>query len=424
MIGNKTLAVGTLFAGDFRLLGLLGEGGMGSVYLVEQLSTGQRRALKILHEQFTADASMRARFEQEARIVARIQSDHIVQIIAAGVDAESGHPWICMELLEGSSLEVRFPVGVPVPRGDLPMLMEQLGHALGAAHEERIVHRDLKPDNIFLTRARMVGVPFLVKLLDFGIAKVILEARPNPTMALGSPYWMAPEQIDGRRPVSPATDVWALGLLTFRFLTGHLYWKALRSGNESPLLVFQEMITGRYTPPTERLRELGLTATLPEGFDGWFLRCLAQDPSRRFPDARAAMEAFRRLGSPLERDTLPSAGVSPPSTQAPPTPPTPPSRPRTLLLRHRQSRSAREVLLEYGEDLSIEGLWLRTRTPLVVGTPVVLDIRIAQDLQIAAGSGTITEATAEGMFVRFSGLSGQLVDELARKLSPGGPPGE
>jgi serine/threonine protein kinase len=104
---------------------------MGSVYLAEQLSTGQRRALKILHEQFTADAAMRARFEQEARIVARIQSDHIVQIIAAGVDAESGHPWICMELLEGSSLEVRFPVGVPVPRGDLPMLMEQLGHALG-----------------------------------------------------------------------------------------------------------------------------------------------------------------------------------------------------------------------------------------------------------------------------------------------------
>jgi serine/threonine protein kinase len=266
----------------------------------------------------------------------------------------------------------------------------------------------------------MVGIPFLVKLLDFGIAKVLREARPNPTMALGSPYWMAPEQIDGRRAVSPATDVWALGLLAFRLLTGQLYWRSLREGTESPLLVFQEMNARRFTPPSERLRELGLSCALPAGFDPWFLRCVHHDPSERFPDARAALDAFRQLPAPEERDTLRSAGASPPTEDAPPSPspPTPPSRPRVLLLRHRRCRDAVEVLREYGDDLSLEGLWVRTSAPLPVGTAVLLDIRMADDLQAAAGSGVVTEVHADGMLLRFSGLSGPLVDAMARQRSP------
>jgi serine/threonine protein kinase len=420
MNGNQTLSVGTVFAGDFRLLGPLGQGGMGSVYLAEQISTGQRRALKILHEQFAADPAMRARFEQEARIVARIPSDHVVQIIASGVDLESGHPWICMELLDGSSLESRFPLGVPVPWRDLRILLDQLGHALSAAHAAGVVHRDLKPDNIFLARPRIVGLPFLVKLLDFGIAKVLQEARPNPTMALGSPYWMAPEQIDGRRAVSPATDVWALGLLVFRLLTGQLYWKALRDGNESPLLVFQELNDRHFVPPSKRLQELGRSCSLPAGFDRWFLGCVCRDPSGRFPDARAALEAFRQLPAPDEHDTLPSAGVLPATQDAPPSPapPTPPSRPRHLLLRHRRCRDAAELLREYGDDLSLEGLWVRTSAPLPVGTAVLIDIRMADEVQAANGSGAVTEVHADGMFVRFSGLSGLLVDAMARRRSP------
>ena len=421
MHGNRTIALGTVFAGDFRLEHLLARGGMGSVYAAEQLSTGQRRALKILHEDIYKDTAMRARFEHEARVVARIQSAHVVQVIGAGVDPESGRPWICMELLEGSTFEDRYPLGVPVPPGDLSLLLSQLGHALAAAHREGIVHRDVKPENVFLARSSLVGLPFLVKLLDFGIAKTITDTKAG-TMAMGSPYWMAPEQIHGQQPVSPATDVWALGLLSFRLATGQLYWRALRRGDENPLLVFHEISSGKLTPPSERLRERGSGVQLPEGFDGWFLRCMEADPRRRYPDAGAALAELLRM-TPGSMPTLPSTPErpgAPPSTRPAPAsrpaaPPTSPSRPRTLLLRHRQSRTAAEVLREYGEDLSIDGLRLRTRSPLPVGTAVMLDIRTADDRTVATGSGAVVEASEESMQVRFSSLGGPLVDELARR---------
>jgi serine/threonine protein kinase len=416
------LPLGAIFASDFRLLQPLGQGGMGAVYVAEQRSTGQLRAIKILRHEFQADLAMRARFEQEARIGARILSAHVAQIIAAGVDSTTGYPWICMELLNGATLEQRYPLGVPVPPGELRVMMEQLGHGLGAAHREGIVHRDLKPENIFLARSPVAGLPFLLKLLDFGIARALSDSRPGTT-ALGSPYWMAPEQIQGNRAATPATDVWALGLLAYRLATGQLYWKALRRGDESPMLVFQELADPARVAPSQRLREQQAPAALPEGFDRWFLRCLALEPSARWADGAEATRAFLEL-QPATLLTLPSVPTlpAPPGpAMAPPQstlPPSSPSRPRALVLRHRSCATAREVLREYGSDLTLEGLWIRTSKPLPAGTMVSLEIRGASELLMASGGGTIGEVNEQGMMLRFSALSGPLVDEMARQSRP------
>nr|MCU0658478.1 hypothetical protein [Polyangiaceae bacterium] len=182
--------------------------------------------------------------------------------------------------------------------------------------------------------------------------------------------------------------------------------------------------------PSQRLREQQAPAALPEGFDRWFLRCLALEPSARWADGAEATRAFLEL-QPATLPTLPSARSSllpsAPTLPAPPLQPPPsqhtrapssPSRPRALVLRHRSCTTAREVLREYGSDLTLEGLWIRTSKPLPAGTVVSLEIRGASELLMASGGGTIGEVNEEGMMLRFSALSGPLVDEMARQSRP------
>src|SRR5215213_4820559 len=122
---------------------------MGSVYVVEQLSTGAERALKLMHATLADDPDMRRRFEIEARVGARIESDHIAQVMGAGVDPASGMPWLVMELLKGEDLHAYSKRRGPLDAGEVLAIFEQLCHALGAAHHANVVHRDLKPDNVF-----------------------------------------------------------------------------------------------------------------------------------------------------------------------------------------------------------------------------------------------------------------------------------
>jgi serine/threonine protein kinase len=159
------LAPGAIFGGDFRVVRPLSEGGMGAVYVVEQLSTGNPRALKLMLPNLVADARSRQRFEQEARVGARIESEHIVQVVAAGVDAQTGLPWLAMELLQGEDLSHRVRRAGPLSLDAVSDLLEQLCHAIGAAHAAGIVHRDLKPENIFLASSRRAGSDTMVKVL-------------------------------------------------------------------------------------------------------------------------------------------------------------------------------------------------------------------------------------------------------------------
>src|SRR5262249_13188109 len=144
----------------------------------------------------------------------------------AGVDAQTGIQWLAMELLEGEDLAAYVRRRGPLPAGEVYDIFAQLCHALGAAHTIPVVHRDLKPANVFLARSHQEGERVLVKVLDFGIAKVVSPVELSTTSTIGTPLWMAPEQsTDGGR-VAPQTDVWALGLIAFYLFTGQPYWRA------------------------------------------------------------------------------------------------------------------------------------------------------------------------------------------------------
>ena len=277
---------------------------MGAVYVVRQRSTGWPRALKLMHPGLLRDAASRQRFEQEASIGSRIPSDHVVKVVAAGIDAATGTPWLAMELLEGETLEACARRGPMTPR-ELLAIFEQLCHALAAAHRQGIVHRDLKPENVFLARTQTMGMPFVVKVLDFGIAKIREAAQTALTAPLGTPLYMAPEQYAGSGIDLP-TDVWALGLIAFYLLTGNLYWLTPRRASASAHQMMYEVCHEPIVAASARAAQLG-TVALPDGFDGWFSRCVAPHPSQRFSHAGEAMDALRAVLSPATDPRLAGA---------------------------------------------------------------------------------------------------------------------
>jgi formylglycine-generating enzyme required for sulfatase activity/serine/threonine protein kinase len=328
-----TLVPGQIFAGDFLVVRPLSQGGMGAVYVVEQQSTGKPRALKLMQPELVADARLRKRFEQEARVAARIESEHVVEVIGAGVDAATGTPWLAMELLQGEELAAYVARRGPLPAAEVLEIFAQLTHALGAAHRAGIVHRDLKPENVFLATSRRSGAAFTVKILDFGIAKMTAEAQTSATAALGTPLWMAPEQAESRGTITPAADVWALGLIAFRLLAGQAYWRTASSENPSVPALMKEVLFDEIIPPSARAREV-TNVPLPPGFDGWFARCVARRADERYPDATSAFAALAPLlGGPTSAFTAPTqlahappSQSAPRSAQAPQKTPVPPTR--------------------------------------------------------------------------------------------------
>lgn len=288
-------SAGPLIGGDYLVVRRIAEGGMATVFEARQLSTGAMRALKILKPPKESEDTWRPRFEREVRMAAAISSDHVARPVGAGIDAALSVPWIAMELLEGEDLAQRLR---RTPRLDLltvRAICEQMGHALSAAHEVKVVHRDLKPANVFLAKSRTVGVPFMVKLLDFGIAKWISENSSTPTPNLGTPAFMAPEQCEASHPISPTTDVWSFGLLVFRMLTGHSFWLSSRSEMPAIALLMREVLFDPIPSASERVRQIeGASLDLP-GFDAWLAQCLQRDPQRRFESMHRAVTALHMV---------------------------------------------------------------------------------------------------------------------------------
>ncbi|MEZ4393234.1 MAG: AgmX/PglI C-terminal domain-containing protein [Polyangiales bacterium] len=331
MAGLQQLLAGTVFARDYRVIRPLAEGGMGAVYVAEQLSTGHHRALKLMHPQLVSDVRSRERFLLEARLGSQIGSVHVVEVTAAGVDEDSGTPWLAMELLEGTDLSQALAARGPLDPPTVRDLFDQLGDALGRAHAQGIVHRDLKPENLFVASSRLKGVPFVLKVLDFGIAKIVAEHQTAATVtsALGSPLWMAPEQANRGARVRPATDVWALGLIAFNLLTGKPYWVSANVPEEGfnlqALLV--EIMVQALAPASARAAEIGAGGALPPGFDAWFARCVNRDPDQRFADGGQATAALLPLLAPTgafaaTRTLQSPPGIVPLAPTYLPTPPT------------------------------------------------------------------------------------------------------
>ena len=309
-----SFAEGAVFHDTFEIVRRIDSGAMGTVYEVVDRRTRRRRALKIMLARFADNPEVTERFRREATITADVVSEHVVETYDAGVDEASGLPFIVMELLRGEDLGKILSRG-PLPPADVVTLLMQTASALDKMHAAGVIHRDLKPENLFLTR-RDDGAPRL-KVLDFGIAKVIEKSAPTATTTrnLGTPVYMSPEQVTGAGPAGPSTDLYAVGQLAYTMLAGEAYWlhEALAHETVYPLLL--RIMEGVQEPATERAaRTKGLA--LPAAFDAWFAKATALAPEDRFP---TATDSILALAAALDvpRPVLPSWTIDPGIATAP-----------------------------------------------------------------------------------------------------------
>jgi serine/threonine protein kinase len=301
--GRLPLSPGTTVAGKFRILRPLGQGGMGAVYVVEHVITRHERALKLLHPDMAAVPEVVDRFLREASAAGHIGSEHIVETFDAGT-LEDGAPYLVMELLRGETLSERL-ARAELPLAELVSILVQACSGIQAAHDAGIVHRDLKPDNLFVTERQ--GRPF-VKILDFGISKFDPSRSGELSVtregaALGTPYYMSPEQILGSRAVDHRTDVYALGVVLYECLTRRKPFEA----ETLPMLTVL-IHEGRYTPISAFRPEL------PAAFDQVAARAMQRQPEQRFQSTRelAAALGAAAHGSDASKIALEQTALSRP----------------------------------------------------------------------------------------------------------------
>ncbi|MDC3988944.1 serine/threonine protein kinase [Polyangium jinanense] len=218
--------IGGIFDGRYRIIRLLGQGGMGAVYEAEQLETGEHVALKCIDGGLLLRSSSGVgRFQREAKAMGSIDTDHIVRVLDSGTDPKTQAPYMVMELLEGEDLQQLLDRVGKLEVDAALRITAQVCLGLQKAHEARVVHRDIKPANIFL--ARRADGEIVVKILDFGIAKIKPEpSQGGPTTGLtrtgslvGSPLYMSPEQARGLSSIDFHTDLWSLGMVLYRALS-------------------------------------------------------------------------------------------------------------------------------------------------------------------------------------------------------------
>jgi Protein kinase domain len=208
-VARDTLMPGEVVAERYVVEAHMARGGMATVYRVRHVSTGATGALKLLLADALVEPALRQKFVQEARVGARIESEHVVRVTDAGVEAD-GTPWLVMELLDGETLDAYLARRGPLDRAEALALLRQVAHGLGAAHHASVVHRDLKPANVFIARARRADVQATVKLLDFGIASVLSAARTGASTAyvgsftVGRPTFVTQPMIPLLRAASPS----------------------------------------------------------------------------------------------------------------------------------------------------------------------------------------------------------------------------
>ena len=269
--------IGQVVGGRFQLAAVAGSGGMGTVYRAFDLATGATVAVKILTGREQREIQ---RFDQEASILAGLEHPAIVRYLAHGI-AEGGERYIAMEWLDGEDLCTRLE-RESVSIGETLGLVRRSAEALAYAHGRNIVHRDVKPENLFLPG----GVIESLKVLDFGIARLARGGR-KLTMTgrvIGTPGYMAPELVRGDREITGRADVFSLGCVMFRCLTGRAAFEA----EESTALLAKILLQD-----APRLREV--VPTLPRPLDDLVAKMLAKDPDRRFVDAQALAVAMDAL---------------------------------------------------------------------------------------------------------------------------------
>lgn len=288
--------VGAVLNARWKLVRLLGEGGMGAVYEADGIRGEGKRAIKMLHPEFAEDEQILQRFFTEAQTTHSLQHPNIAGVYEAA-RAEDGTPYIVMELLQGMPLGEYLTQ--PIPPQQAASLIFEVLQALGVAHSRKIVHRDLKPDNLFLVRDASGALH--AKVLDFGIAKVMdaaggMGSKTRTGVLLGTPGYMSPEQIKNSKGVDPRSDLWSVGIILYEMLTMQSPFPA---DNEFARLT--AVLTTEVQPIEQVAPQLAV-------WNGFFRRALSKDVAQRF---QTAEEMAHALTSTVR------ASVAPPPMAAP-----------------------------------------------------------------------------------------------------------
>jgi serine/threonine protein kinase len=294
-IAPPPMPIGEVIAGKYRITSLIGEGGMGAVFAARHELLDVQVAVKLLSPAHVRHRALVERFLREAQAAARLKSEHVARVMDVGT-LDSGEPYIVMDLLEGEDLEQRLErVGrMPVPEA-VDALLQAL-EAMGHAHAAGIVHRDLKPANLFVTV--MPDGREIIKVLDFGIAKLTDTAQSGKGVgtrsgtvtdehaALGSPSYMAPEQVRVSPDIDPRADLWALGAILYELVTGQVAF-----GGQSVGEIFGAVLHERPRPLHSFCPEA------PAALEGVITRCLERDRAARFADVAELARALVPFGS-------------------------------------------------------------------------------------------------------------------------------
>ncbi|MBW2456298.1 MAG: serine/threonine protein kinase, partial [Deltaproteobacteria bacterium] len=277
MLGPKK---GALVANKYRLERLVARGGMGAVWEAWDSQLERPVAIKFMDLEIANNPLLRQRFNREAKAAARLRTPYVVQVYEHGVDGDT--PFIVMELLEGQDLHRRLRDERRIPIAQMVPIVQQIARALRVAQEAGIIHRDLKPQNVFLSSQ---DDELMVKILDFGVAKLTdsqLAGEGTKTgIVVGSPHYMSPEQARGLPSFDHRSDVWSLGVIIFKAVTGHRPFKGQVAGD---VIV---KICAEPVPKASKVKP-----GLPLELDDFFSKALERDPDKRYQTATELAAGF------------------------------------------------------------------------------------------------------------------------------------
>jgi serine/threonine protein kinase len=315
--------LGQVLDNRYAVEALIARGGMGIVYRCRHLLIDRKFAVKIIRATMAHLPDAPRRFLMEAKAASSIGNEHIVDVVDYGT-LPDGSAYLVMELLEGMPLSDVIARREILPIERIARIAAQVCEGLRAAHEAGIVHRDLKPENIFLSTRKSTD---FVKILDFGIAKMLSSGEPltKKGLIVGTPHYMSPEQAAGA-VVDPRGDIYSLGVILYELATGHVPFDATH---------YMGVLAKHLTEPPPPFDSLSLPAKLPPEFEAIVQKCLAKLPDQRFQSMLEVMEATERLSQRLCAPPEPPAqlvsaspSVPPPWTAAPSAAPPAPLAPR------------------------------------------------------------------------------------------------
>jgi serine/threonine-protein kinase len=281
----------TVLNNRFKVESKIGEGGFGAVYRGVQLATGRKVALKLLHPEMTKDENLVARFRREGMVLCNLRDAHTITTYDFD-QTPDGTLYIAMELLEGKSLHQVFHEQAPLEWKRMFKILIEMCSSLAEAHAQGIVHRDLKPENVYLESRP--GNPEFVKILDFGIAKVMRGDSIDPQspqltatgQTLGTLEYMSPEQLMGK-PLDGRSDVYALGVVAYEMITGRLPFPDAKG----PAGLITAQLKQTPLPPSQANPK----ANLPPAADRVILKCLEKDKNNRFADVTQLAHALQEV---------------------------------------------------------------------------------------------------------------------------------